>query len=142
MASWLGAAPSAERLTPAGPGSCGPWICASCRPLAGKGVSVEVIDRRTPKPFDDATIVASARQTGRVVVAHEASRTCGMGGEMAATVAEKAFASFNAPVLLLSGPEAPTPARFPLEQAFVLPADAIVGGVQRMLQQAREAVPA
>ena len=110
--------------------------------LAGQGVSAEVIDLRTLKPLDEATILASVRKTGRVVVVHEASRTCGIGAEVAATIAEKAFISLKAPVLRLTGPDAPAPASFPLEQAFVPQAEAIVAGVQRLLQRVPEAVPA
>lgn len=102
--------------------------------LAGEGVSAEVIDLRTLKPLDEATILASVRKTGRLVVVHEACRSCGIGAEIAATVAEQAFAALKAPVLRLTGPDAPAPASFPLEQAFVPQAQAIVSGVRQLLR--------
>ncbi|MGQ9365755.1 alpha-ketoacid dehydrogenase subunit beta [Azospirillum sp. ST 5-10] len=86
--------------------------------LAGQGIAAEVIDLRTLKPLDEEAILRSARKTGRVVVVHEASRMCGVGAEVAALVAEKAFGQLRAPVLRLTGPDAPAPASFPLEQAF------------------------
>ena len=77
--------------------------------LAKQGVSAEVIDLRTLKPLDEATLLASARKTGRVIVVHEAARLCGVGAEVAAIVAEKAFGALKAPVLRLTGPDAPAP---------------------------------
>ncbi|MBS0551916.1 MAG: alpha-ketoacid dehydrogenase subunit beta, partial [Proteobacteria bacterium] len=55
--------------------------------LAAEGISAEVIDLRTIKPLDEAAVLTSSRRTGRVVVVHEASRTCGVGAEVAALVA-------------------------------------------------------
>ncbi len=97
------------------------------------GISAEVIDLRSLKPLDEETILASARKTGRVIVVHEASRMCGVGAEVAAIVAEKEFASLRAPVVRLTGPDAPAPASFPLEQAFVPQADAIAQAALRLV---------
>jgi acetoin:2,6-dichlorophenolindophenol oxidoreductase subunit beta len=74
--------------------------------LAAEGISAEVLDLRTLKPWDEAAVLASVRKTGRLVVVHEASRTCGVGAEIAATVAEKAFDALRAPVVRLAGPDA------------------------------------
>ncbi|NJD25821.1 MAG: alpha-ketoacid dehydrogenase subunit beta [Betaproteobacteria bacterium] len=87
--------------------------------LAGQGISAEVIDLRSLKPLDEATILASVTRTGRLVVVHEANRLCGVGAEIAAQAAEKCFASLRAPVTRLGGPDAPVAASYPLEQAFV-----------------------
>jgi len=86
--------------------------------LATQGVSAEVLDLRTIKPLDERTLLASARKTGRVVVVHEASRICGVGAEVAALVAEYAFDALKAPVVRLTGPDAPAAASYPLEQAY------------------------
>lgn len=112
--------------------------------LAADGILAEVVDLRTLKPLDEATVLASVRKTGRVVVVHEASRTCGIGAEIAATVAEHAFAALKSPLLRLAGPDAPVAASWPLEQAFVPQPGDIVAGVRRLLQPvgACEAVPA
>jgi len=98
--------------------------------LAAEGVSAEVIDLRTIKPWDEEAVLASVRKTGRLVVVHEASRTCGFGAEIAATVAEKAFDALKAPVVRLAGPDAPAASSWVLEQAFVPQADAIAGAAR------------
>lgn len=104
--------------------------------LAGQGIEAEVLDLRTLKPLDEETILASVRKTGRLVVVHEASRLCGVGAEIAALVSEKAFRSLRAPVLRLTGPDAPAPASYPLEQAFVPQAGAIAEAAAGLLRDA------
>lgn len=104
--------------------------------LAAEGIGAEVIDLRSLKPLDSATVLASARKTGRVLVAHEAAGPCGVGAEVAAIVAEQAFAALRAPVLRLTGPDAPAAASFPLEQAFAPSAEAIARGARHLLQGA------
>ncbi|MBP1771910.1 MAG: acoB2 [Holophagaceae bacterium] len=99
---------------------------AAAETLAEQGISAEVIDLRTLKPLDEATLLASVRKTGRAVVVHEASRLCGVGAEVAAILSEKAFDHLKAPVLRLTGPDAPAPSSYVLEQAFAPQADAIV----------------
>src|SRR5690606_22829170 len=64
--------------------------------LAAQGISAEVIDLRSLKPLDEATVLASVRKTGRAVIVHEANQLCGVGAEVAAAVAEKAFAALRA----------------------------------------------
>jgi len=100
--------------------------------LAAAGTSAEVIDLRSLKPLDEATVLASVRKTGRAVIVHEAAGPCGVGAEVAAIVAEKAFVSLKAPVMRLTGPDAPAPASYPLEQAFVPDAARITETVRRM----------
>lgn len=72
--------------------------------LAEEGISAEVIDLRTLWPWDKDTVLASVRKTGRLVVAHEAVRAGGFGGEIAATVAERLFTELKAPVRRLGSP--------------------------------------
>jgi len=98
--------------------------------LAAQGISAEVVDLRTLKPLDEETIVASARRTGRVVVVHEANRTCGVGAEVAATVCEGAWSSLKAPVVRVTSPDTPAPASFALEAAFTPQVESIVAAVQ------------
>jgi pyruvate/2-oxoglutarate/acetoin dehydrogenase E1 component len=100
--------------------------------LAAKGISAEVIDLRSLKPLDEATILASARKTGRVIVVHEASRMCGVGAEVAAIVAEHAFASLKAPVVRVTGPDAPPPSSYFLEQAFMPQPSRIIAAAEAM----------
>ncbi len=70
---------------------------------ATEGVSAEVIDLRTLSPMDSEAILASARKTGRVVVVHEAPRTGGLGGEIAALIAERALDHLKAPIVRVTG---------------------------------------
>ena len=71
--------------------------------LAGEGISAEVIDVATLKPLDTETIMRSVRKTGRCVIAHEAPRTGGFGGEIAACIAQYALLSLLAPVRRVTG---------------------------------------
>lgn len=102
--------------------------------LAERGISAEVIDLRTVKPLDMATVLASVRHTGRLLVVHEAGPLCSVGAEVAAQAAERAFASLRAPVRRLSSPDVPTPASHVLEQAFLPQAAQVVSTVLAMLQ--------
>jgi len=99
---------------------------------AGEGTSVEVIDLRSLSPLDFDTILASARKTGRVVVAQEAPGNVSVGSEIAATLAEKAFYVMEAPVLRVSGFDTPfPPAR--LEGIYLPDVDRILDAVDRSL---------
>ena len=102
--------------------------------LGGMQISVEVIDLRSLKPLDENAILNSAHKTGKVLVVHEASRMCGVGAEVAAIVAEKAFAALKSPVLRLTGPDTPAPSSYALEQAFMPQADAIVRAVKQLFE--------
>jgi pyruvate dehydrogenase E1 component beta subunit len=73
------------------------------------GWSVEVVDLRTIVPFDDETVVASVRKTGRCVVVQEAQGFAGVGAEIAARVQERAFHSLQAPILRVAGLDIPYP---------------------------------
>jgi pyruvate/2-oxoglutarate/acetoin dehydrogenase E1 component len=81
---------------------------------------IEVVDLRTLAPLDRDAILASARKTGKVLVAHEATQSCGVGAEVASLVAQEAFEDLDAPVRRLTTPDVPIPFSPALEQA-VLP---------------------
>ena len=111
--------------------------------LAEQGISAEVIDLRSLKPLDEATILASVRKTGRVVVVHEASRLCGVGAEVAALISEHAFDALRAPVKRITGPDVPAPSSYVLEQAFTPQTPAIVEAVRELAARTtREVVTA
>jgi pyruvate dehydrogenase E1 component beta subunit len=101
--------------------------------LAEAGISAEVIDLRSLKPWDEEAVLASARKTGRVVVVHEASRTCGMGAEIAATIGERAFDALRGPVVRITGPDAPPPSSYALEMAFMPQPDAIASAARKLV---------
>ena len=104
--------------------------------LAEQGISAEVIDLRSLKPLDETTVLASVRKTGRAVIVHEANQLCGVGAEVAAVIAEKAFAALKAPVLRVGGPDAPSPSSWGLEQAGVPQAAAVQEAVLRVVGEA------
>ena len=84
------------------------------------GASVEVLDLRTLCPLDREGILRSVRKTSKVVVLHEATRSCGIGAEVCALIAEEAFEDLDGPVVRVTTPDVPIPFSPPLEQA-VLP---------------------
>jgi 2-oxoisovalerate dehydrogenase E1 component beta subunit len=98
---------------------------------AALGYDIEVIDLRTLLPFDVDAILASVRKTGRVVVAHEAPRTCGFGAELAATIQEKAMLSLEAPILRVTGFDTPFP--YTLEHEYLPDAHRILDAVERVV---------
>jgi pyruvate dehydrogenase E1 component beta subunit len=71
--------------------------------LAERGISAEVIDVATIKPFDADTVVRSVEKTGRCVVVHEAARTAGFGAEIAAQLQERAITALLAPIERVAG---------------------------------------
>jgi len=99
---------------------------------ADEGTSAEVIDLRSLSPIDYAPILASVQKTGRIVVAQEAPGSVSVGSEIAATVAERAFYSLEAPVLRVSGFDTPFPPA-KLEGVYLPDADRILEAVDRAL---------
>jgi 2-oxoisovalerate dehydrogenase E1 component beta subunit len=79
------------------------------------GIDAEVIDLRTISPLDIDTLTASVRKTGRCVIAHEATRFGGFGGELAATVQEECFYHLEAPIQRVAGWDTPYPLAFEWE---------------------------
>jgi 2-oxoisovalerate dehydrogenase E1 component beta subunit len=84
------------------------------------GASVEVIDLRSLVPLDGEAVLRSVRKTSKVVVLHEATRSCGVGAEVAALIGEHAFEDLDGPVVRVTAPDVPIPFSPPLERA-VLP---------------------
>jgi pyruvate dehydrogenase E1 component subunit beta len=84
--------------------------------LAKDGINAEVIDLRTLKPMDTASIVASVQKTGRIVTVEEGWRQSGVGAEIAAVVTEQAFDWLDAPVTRVTGKDVPMPYAANLEK--------------------------
>ncbi len=91
---------------------------AAADEVATDGIEVEVVDLRTLKPLDTATVVESVVRTSRLLVVHAANRLAGVGAEVAAVVAEEAFVHLDAPVRRLGGLDVPVPFSPPLEDAY------------------------
>ncbi len=98
--------------------------------LADEGISVEVIDLRTIAPYDEKTVIASVRKTGRAVVLHEAVKAYGTGAEIAARLSEKLFGELKAPVQRIGGAFSAVPMANVLEQAWIPSKDAIKDAVR------------
>ncbi len=96
-----------------------------------RGWSVMVVDLRTLVPLDEEAVVAAARKTGRVVILHEAPRTGGFGGELAAIVAERAFEHLRAPVLRVAGFDTPFP--YTLEHIYMPDAKRTFAAIEKVM---------
>ena len=101
--------------------------------LGEDGISAEVIDLRTVRPLDKATVLASLAKTNRLVVAEEGWPTCSVGSEILAICMEEGFDDLDAPVLRITNEDVPMPYAANLEKAMLLNADKIVAGVRRTL---------
>src|SRR5918992_4202 len=84
--------------------------------LEKEGLDVEVLDLRTLAPMDREAILQTAKKTSKVLILHEASRTGGIGGEIAATICEEAFEWLDAPVVRVAAIDTPVPYSPPLEE--------------------------
>ena len=100
--------------------------------LGEEGIEVEVVDLRTLAPLDMATVLASGERTRRVLVAHEAVRTGGLGAEVAAQVSEALFGRLLAPVRRVATPDVILPANSALERALIPDADALVAAIRHL----------
>jgi acetoin:2,6-dichlorophenolindophenol oxidoreductase subunit beta len=103
--------------------------------LAADGIDVEVIDLRTLRPIDTATIIDSVRKTSRLACVYEGVKTLGIGAEISARIAEsEAFDYLDAPILRLGGAESPIPYNPDLEKAAVPQVPGIVEGLRNLVK--------
>jgi pyruvate dehydrogenase E1 component beta subunit len=103
--------------------------------LAEEGIEVEVVDPRTLKPLDTDTILNSVIKTSRVLIVHEAAKTGGFGGELAARIAESdAFGYLDAPIVRLAGRDIPIPYNRTLEYHTVPQVEDIVERAREIVQ--------
>ena len=100
--------------------------------LEKEGLDVEVLDLRTLAPLDKQAILDSVRKTNRVIVLHEASRTGGIGGEIAAMIAEEAFEWLDAPVIRLASIDTPVPHSPPLEDYYLPQTKDVVDAARKL----------
>jgi pyruvate/2-oxoglutarate/acetoin dehydrogenase E1 component len=96
-----------------------PTCLQAAEELAQQGIDAEVIDLRSIIPYDKDTILLSVAKTGRLVIAHEATRTSGFGAEIAAMVADEGFALLKAPIRRVAAPDIPPPCSPALLAHFV-----------------------
>ncbi len=115
-----------------------PRALEAAEQLAEEGINIEVVDLRTLKPLDEKTIIRSVSKTGRVLIAHEAPRTGGFGGELAAVIAgSEAFDYLDAPIRRLAGRDIPIPYNRTLERSTVPQVEDIVAAARTLAQEGR-----
>ena len=114
-------------------GSAVHFALSAAEELSKEGVSVEVVDIRTLVPFDQETVLESARKTNRVLIAHEASLTAGFGGEIAARIAEHAFEYLDAPIMRVAAYDAPTPFAPTLEKVVLPNSEKVLTAMRKLL---------
>lgn len=103
--------------------------------LAKEGIDIEVIDPRTLKPLDADTLIQSVMKTGRALIVHEACKTGGYGGELAAVLAEsEAFDFLEAPIVRLAGRDMPIPYNRNLEAHAVPQVEDILNAARQLVQ--------
>ena len=101
-----------------------------------EGISVEVVDPITLYPMDKETIIQSVKKTGRAIVVHEAAKTGGLGGEIAASISEsEAFDFLDAPVLRLAGLDVPIPYNRNLEAEVVPKVNDIKNAIYKVMNR-------
>jgi len=98
-----------------------------------QGFSAEIVDLRTLSPMDRETILTSVRKTSRALILHEAPKTCGLGAEIAATIAESALLSLSAPVMRVTAPDITVP--LPKTEDLYYPnAERVVRAVRQLME--------
>ena len=106
---------------------------ATAEELAADGVSVEVVDLRTLRPWDQTTVLESVVKTGRAIVANEAPKMGGLGAEVSATISEEVYANLKAPVRRVCGLDTPIPFSVPLEKIILPDKEDIKAAIQATL---------
>jgi len=114
-------------------GACVVETMNAAAKLSDLGISAEVIDVATIKPLDSETILQSVAKTGRCVIIHEAARTCGVGAEIAAQIAEKGLLSLLAPIRRVTGFDTMMP-YFKLEKNYMPSENKIINTVQQLME--------
>jgi len=102
--------------------------------VAAEGLSVEILDLRTLLPMDRPRILETVKKTGRALIVHEATKTGGPGGEIAALIGEHAFEHLDAPIVRVAPPDTPVPYSPPLEEFFLPNAGKIADAIRALAE--------
>jgi 2-oxoisovalerate dehydrogenase E1 component beta subunit len=121
-----------EQVTIIAYGAMVPIAEEAAQKAAEQSISCEVLDLRTLMPYDIDAILGSAKKTGRVVIVHEAARTCGFGAELAASIYERAIEFLEGPIQRVTGFDTPFP--YSLEHEYMPNADRVLGAVRTTLE--------
>jgi len=102
--------------------------------LAEQGVETEVLDLRSLAPLDRNAILETVGKTNKVLLLHEATRTGGIGGELAAIIAEEAFEYLDAPVMRVTSLDSPVPYAPQLEAAFLPNVEKVIAAAKKLVE--------
>lgn len=102
--------------------------------VSTEGLSIEVLDLRTLLPMDRPRILETVKKTGRALIVHEATKTGGPGGEIAALIGEHAFEHLDAPIVRVAPPDTPVPYSPPLEEFFLPNAAKIADAIRALAE--------
>ena len=111
-----------------------PRALAAAEVLAKEAISAEVVDPRTLEPLDKATLLASVKKTGRLVVTDESHDNCSVASGLAAIMADEGFASLRAPIKRVTIPHVPVPFAVSLEDYVTPTAERIVAAARQLLK--------
>lgn len=107
---------------------------SASKELKKEGISVEILDPRTLKPYDKKTIIESIKKTGKVIIVHEACKTSGFGAEIAAMISEsESFDYLDAPIRRLGGLDIPIPYNRNLEKHAVPQTEDIINATKELI---------
>ncbi len=110
------------------------WVCLEAADeLAKSGVEAEVVDLRTLVPYDEETVLASVKRTGRALIVHEAPITLGFGAEVAARLADAAFPWLDAPIRRVAYPDRPVPYAKNLEKVLLPDKGKVVAAARELV---------
>lgn len=101
---------------------------------AKNGIELEIIDPRTITPLDKMTILESVKKTGRLLVADEGYKRCGVAAEISAIIAEEGLEYLKAPILRVCSPDTPVPFSPPLEEAYIPDVKDLLPAVDRLMK--------
>jgi pyruvate dehydrogenase E1 component beta subunit len=100
--------------------------------LAGEGIEAELIDLRTLRPLDKATVIESVKKTNRIVSVEQGWPICSIGSEIAAAIVDEAFDYLDAPPIRISGKDVPMPYAANLEKMALPSVDDVVSAAKRV----------
>lgn len=122
-----------ERLTIVAWGAMIPVVLQAAEAVEKEGLFPEILDLRTLAPMDRQAILQSVERTGRLLVVHEAPRTCGLGAEIAAWVAEKAILKLEAPVGRIAAPDVTVPLAKGEDYYYPSP-ERVIRGIKKIME--------
>jgi pyruvate dehydrogenase E1 component beta subunit len=110
-----------------------PVVEQAAETVGRTGLFPEVIDLRTLAPLDRETVLESVKRTGRLLIVHEAPKTCGLGAEIAAFVAEKAMFQLEAPIVRVTAPDITVPLAKGEDYYYPSP-ERVVWGIRKIME--------